>query len=107
LFNQTSAECTNLFTALNAIDSPEAREYIFERVLPFELEVIQTRLKYWAGDHMGYLDALSALLKKCRIKCRQSGFDPTLVPMWKERGARVSLIIAAQLIEMKVRFWIP
>ena len=53
---------------------------------------------------MGYLDALYALLKKCRTKCRQSGNDPTLVPMWKERGARVCLIIASQLVEMKVRF---
>ncbi|KAF8906282.1 hypothetical protein CPB84DRAFT_1813897 [Gymnopilus junonius] len=101
LFNQTSAECTNLFTVLNAIDPPEAREYVFERILPFELEVMQTRLKYWAGDHMGYLDALSALLKKCRTKCRQSGNDQTLVPMWKERGARVCLIIASQMVEMK------
>jgi len=50
---------------------------------------------------MGYLDALYALLKKCRMKCRQSGNDPTLVPMWKERGARVCLIIASQLVEMK------
>ena len=54
---------------------------------------------------MGYLDALYALLKKCRTKCRQSGNDPTLVPMWKERGARVCLIIASQLVEMKVRFF--
>lgn len=65
---------------------------------------MQTRLRYWAGDQMGYLDALYALLKKCRTKCRQSGNDPTLVPMWKERGARVCLIIASQLVEMKVRF---
>ena len=55
---------------------------------------------------MGYLDVLSALLKKCRIKCRESGSDPTLVPMWKERGARVCLIIASQMIEMKVCFWV-
>ncbi|KDR80719.1 hypothetical protein GALMADRAFT_91300 [Galerina marginata CBS 339.88] len=101
LFNQTSAECTNLFAVLNAIDPQEAREYVFERILPFELEVMQTRLKYWAGDHMGYLDALNALLKKCRTKCRQSGNDATLVPMWKERGARVCLIIASQMVEMK------
>ena len=52
---------------------------------------------------MGYLDALYALLKKCKMKCRQSGNDPILVPMWKERGARVCLIIASQLVEMKVR----
>ncbi|KAF8967618.1 hypothetical protein BDZ97DRAFT_1755730 [Flammula alnicola] len=101
LFNQTSAECTNLFNVLNAIDPPETREYVFERMLPFELEVMQTRLKYWAGDHMGYLDALNALLKKCRTKCRQSGDDATLVPMWKERGARVCLIMASQMVEMK------
>ena len=55
---------------------------------------------------MGYLDALYVLLKKCRMKCRQSGNDPTLVPMWKERGARVCLIIASQLVEMKVRFFL-
>jgi hypothetical protein len=103
LFNQTSAECTNLFTVLNAIEPPDTREFVFERLLPFELEVMQTRLRYWAGDHMGYLDVLNALLKKCRTKCRQSGNDPTLVPMWKERGARVCLIIASQLVEMKVR----
>ena len=107
LFNQTSAECTNLFAVLNGIDPPEIREYVFERLLPFELEVMQTRLRYWAGDEMGYLDVLNALLKKCRMKCRQSGNDPTLVPMWKERGARVCLIIASQLVEMKVRFFTP
>jgi len=59
-------------------------------------------MKYWAGDHMGYLDALNTLLKKCQTKCRQAGADPTLVPMWKERGARVCLIIASQMVEMKV-----
>ena len=66
---------------------------------------MQTRLRYWAGDQMGYLDALYALLKKCKMKCRQSGNDPILVPMWKERGARVCLIIASQLVEMKVWFF--
>jgi len=87
---------------LNAIEPLDARTYVFERVLPFELEVMQTRLKYWAGDHMGYLDALNALLKKCRNKCRAAGDDATLVPMWKERGARVALIVASQMVEMRV-----
>jgi len=71
---------------------------------------MQTRLKYWAGDHMGYLDALAALLKKCRLKCRAASkavkegtlSDETVVPMWKERGARITLIIASQMVEMKV-----
>jgi len=90
---------------LTAIEPPEAREYVFERLLPFELEVMQTRLKYWAGDHMGYLDALNALLKKCRVKCRLAGGDQAQVPMWKERGARVCLIIASQMVEMKVQMF--
>ena len=107
LFNQTSAECTNLFSVLTSIEPPESRAYVFDRVLPFELEVMHTRLKYWAGDHMGYLDALAALLKKCRSKCRVSArapgvTDESVVPMWKERGARVALIIATQMVEMKV-----
>ncbi|KAF8074838.1 hypothetical protein FPV67DRAFT_600829 [Lyophyllum atratum] len=101
LFNQTSAECTNLFVVLNAIEPPESRAWVFDRLLPFELEVMQARLKYWAGDHMGHLDALNALLRKCRTKARQEKANPTAVSMWKERGARVCLIIASQLVEMK------
>ncbi|KAJ3533399.1 hypothetical protein NMY22_g7347 [Coprinellus aureogranulatus] len=106
LFNQTAAECTNLFTVLNNVQPPEARAYLFERLLPFELEVMQTRLKYWAGDHMGYLDSLAALLRKCKVSARNaaSGRDMTTSAMWKERGARVALIIASQMVEMKVRF---
>jgi len=124
LFNQTSAECTNLFTVLNAIEPPESRAWLFDNVLPFELEVIHARLKYWAGDHMGYLDALYALLHKCKIKARRAGRQATALAasrvsagvfskpaegtdgsamttvMWKERGARICLIMASQLMEM-------
>lgn len=71
-------------------------------MLPFELEVIYTRVTYWAGDHMGYLDALNALLKKCRSKARAAKGDESIRAMWQERGARVCLIMASQLIEMKV-----
>ncbi|KAG6919519.1 hypothetical protein DXG01_005109 [Tephrocybe rancida] len=101
LFNQTSAECTNLFVVLNAIEPLDAREWVFSRILPFELEVMHARVKYWAGDHMGHLDALNALLRKCRLKARQEKANPVTVSMWKERGARVCLIIASQLVEMK------
>ncbi|KII85920.1 hypothetical protein PLICRDRAFT_115093 [Plicaturopsis crispa FD-325 SS-3] len=102
LFNQTSAECTNLFSVLNAIESPQARTYLFDRILPFELEVMQARLKYWAGDHMAYLDALYALLQKCKSRARKCArTDPTGLAMWQERGSRVCLIIASQLMEMK------
>ena len=109
LFNQTAAECTNLFTVLNNVQPPEARLYLFERLLPFELEVMQTRLKYWAGDHMGYLDSLAALLRKCKISARKgaSTKDATTSAMWKERGARVALIMASQMVEMKARTSYP
>lgn len=52
---------------------------------------------------MGYLDALYALLRKCRLKARQAKSDTAVMAMWKERGARVCLIIASQMVEMKVR----
>ena len=53
---------------------------------------------------MGYLDALAALLKRCKLQARdaQRRRDSTGSEMWKERGARVCLILASQLIEMKV-----
>ncbi|RDB20833.1 Trafficking protein particle complex subunit 12 [Hypsizygus marmoreus] len=101
LFNQTSAECTNLFVVLRAIEPLEARVWVFDRVLPFELEVMEVRIKYWAGDHMGHLDALYALLKKCKKKARKEKGNETAVAMWKERATRVCLIIASQLVEMK------
>ncbi|TBU27304.1 hypothetical protein BD311DRAFT_665670 [Dichomitus squalens] len=101
LFNQTSAECTNLFTVLHAIEPPDARAFLFDRVLPFELDVLYAKLKYWAGDHMGYLDALAALLQRCKRKARAARADAATAAMWTERGARVCLIIASQLVEMK------
>ena len=92
---------------LNSVDPPESRTYLFERILPFELEVMQTRLKYWAGDHMGYLDALAALLRKCKVNAKQGKTDGSILSMWKERGARVALIIATQMAEMKVNVYSP
>ena len=104
LFNQTTAECTNLFTVLHAIEAPEKRAFLFDRVLPFELEVLHAKTLYWAGDHMGYLDALALLLARCKTQAKNASrkHDPSGVAMWKERGARMCLIIASQLIEMKV-----
>ncbi|KAF9048299.1 hypothetical protein BDZ89DRAFT_1089186 [Hymenopellis radicata] len=101
LFNQTSAECTNLFSVLNGIAPQSARDWVYERLLPFELEVMQTRLNYWAGDYMAYIDSLNTLLTKCRVRARKCTDDPTSVAMWKERGARIALIIASQFMEMK------
>lgn len=102
LFNQTSAECNNLFSVLNGITPPTARDWVFERILPFELEIMQTRLHYWAGDHLAYVDALNAVLTKCRVRARKCVNDPTSKAMWVERGARVALILASELMELKV-----
>lgn len=99
LYNQTSAECANLFAVLNNVEPSQNRVHLFDHVLPFELEIMHARIKYWAGDHLGYLDALSPLLKKCKFRARVS----SEAAMWKERGTRVCLIIASQLVEMKVR----
>ncbi|KAI0061054.1 hypothetical protein BV25DRAFT_830314 [Artomyces pyxidatus] len=96
LFNQASAETTNVFSVLTAITPPSARKHVFENVLPFELEVLHARVRYWAGDPLGYADALSALLHKCRRRARAGDRE-----MWMERGARVGLIAASQFIETK------
>jgi len=85
-------------------------EYVRDNLIPFELEVLRAKSKYWEGDHMGYLDELRALLGRCKRLARRacrgpkgkgSVRDEQAVGMWKERGARISLIIASQLIEMK------
>lgn len=104
LYNQTSAECTGLFTVLNGVEPLTARNHLFDEILPFELEVINARVRYWSDDHIGYLDALMILLNKCKRRAREcskvgseNGYN-----MWVERGTRITLIIASQLIEMKV-----
>lgn len=62
---------------------------------------------------MGYLDALSGLLKKCKRKAREAkdtkegDSAQDVRDMWKERGSRVCLILASQLVEMKVRITLP
>ncbi|CAL1715088.1 unnamed protein product [Somion occarium] len=154
LFSQTTAECNNLFNALQSTTlSPSASntqipgsrsapptpaaagfqtqtqayadnmyDYIRTHLLPFELLVLKARTKYWAGDHMGYLDELRALLGWCKSMSRRActgsisrSFgsvkpgkpkskakrDEQAVSMWKERGARLILIMASQLIEIK------
>ncbi|KZT21559.1 hypothetical protein NEOLEDRAFT_1073338 [Neolentinus lepideus HHB14362 ss-1] len=110
LTNQASAEMNNLFSVLYSLQPPFARDYLLDKLLPFELEVLHARGKYWAGDHMGYLDALWALVRKCRKKAKEagkkkskkSGVDTNAErEMWVERGSRVVLIIASELIEMK------
>lgn len=86
------------------VEPPPTRTYILNKLLPFELEVLRARCSYWAGDQAGYLDDVSALLRKCRIRARTT-HDLAEQAMWKERGARMALIVASQLVEMKVKFF--
>lgn len=71
---------------------------------------MRTRLKFWAGDVFGYLDEVSALRRKCTTKAREAdkarrkGKDDTTSAMWTERAARLGLIIASQLVDMRVCF---
>ena len=101
LFNQASAEATNLSSALSSISPPSARTHVLEHVLPFELDVIYARVKYWAGDSQGYTDALGTLIRRCRRRARIARLDADR-QMWIERAARVALIAASQFIEIKV-----
>ncbi|KAI0289448.1 hypothetical protein BC826DRAFT_1031882, partial [Russula brevipes] len=100
LFNQASAEATNLFGALAGIAPPSAHAHVLEHLLPFELDVIHARVRYWAGDAHGYADALGALLRRCRRRARGARVDADR-HMWSERGARVGLIAASHFIEIK------
>jgi hypothetical protein len=84
------------------IAPPSARAHVLEHVLPFELDVIHARVRYWAGDAHGYADALGALLRRCRRRARGARVDADR-HMWIERGARVGLIAASHFIEIKVR----
>lgn len=87
------------------VEPPPTRTYILNKILPFELEVLRARCSYWAGDQAGYLDDVSALLRKCRIRARTT-HDIAEQAMWKERGARMALIVASQLVEMKVKIFL-
>lgn len=101
LFNQAAAECSNFFGVLANVQPDLVRSYIFESLLPFELEVMNARTKFWGGDPYGYLDELYRLLNKCKKYSRAATSDAD-IEMWKERAVRIGLIIASQLVEMKV-----
>jgi hypothetical protein len=101
LFNQVSAEATNLYSALTTIEPTATRTHVLEHVIPFELDVVHARVRYWTGDGHGYADALGALLRRCRRRARSARNDADR-QMWIERGARVGLITASHFIEIKV-----
>ncbi|KAG8691759.1 hypothetical protein FRC11_010630 [Ceratobasidium sp. 423] len=92
LFNQASAECSNLRSVLNTISPLSTRR----QIVPYELDVLHARTMYWAGDLRGYLDELTRLVRACKSLARR---DKTGV--WTERGMRTGMMIVTQLIEMQ------
>ncbi|KAH7070899.1 hypothetical protein BKA62DRAFT_741091 [Auriculariales sp. MPI-PUGE-AT-0066] len=99
LYNQVIAECTNLFNVLHGVEPAASRTFVFDHIVPFELHVMQARLKYWSADSLGYLDELGSLLQTCKARAKIS--DREDMEMWKERAARICLMLATQLLEMK------
>ncbi|KAI6023886.1 hypothetical protein BKA83DRAFT_4053559 [Pisolithus microcarpus] len=100
LTNQASAECTNLFAVLNAIPPTGSAANLASSTVTGLLSVLRARVHYWAGDVRGYVDALAGLLTGCKAKARAESKAANL-SMWLERSARVCLMIASQLVEMK------
>lgn len=101
LYNQATVECSNLWAALEAHED-HTRIYIFDAVIPFDLLVFRARTSYFVKDSYDYLDQLMALRKKCTSKAKSST-DENHREDWKEKGVRIGLLIATQLIEMQVR----
>ena len=102
LYNQATVECSNLWAALESHDD-DTRTYIFDALIPFELLVFRARTSYFVKDAYDYLDQLVALRKKCVVKARlASNVDEEAKEAWIERGSRVGLLMASQLLEMQV-----
>lgn len=119
----TTGSSLSSYPSLSSVNLPQSQhrgaltqveyEYLRDNLIPFELEVLHAKSKYWEGDHMGYLDELRALLGRCKrmarractggVKGKTLARDDQAVEMWKERGARICLIMASQLVEMKVQ----
>ena len=99
LFNQCTAECTNLYSVLFSIEPLSSRNYVFDRLVPFELEVLHARLKYWAGDFVGYLDAMYEMVKKCKLMAKialEEGEKQRVKQIERERRGGVSMGIGGK-----------
>jgi trafficking protein particle complex subunit 12 len=59
-----------VYSVLNSIEPLSSRNYVFDRLVPFELDVLHVRLKYWTGDFVGYLDTMYAMVKKCKLMAK-------------------------------------
>lgn len=115
LYNHASAETSALFSALSTVQPPPAQKHILTTLLPLELELARARMRYWNNDAVGYVDALVEVLRNCRRKTskyleklgasndvEEMGRLRVSVDEWKGNIARVGLVLASQLVEMKV-----
>lgn len=107
LYNQATVECANLWAALESqsSDNSELRDYIFGTLVPFELLVFRARTTYYVKDAYEYLDQLAALRKTCvnnALNAAKAKMPNDHVEVWKERGSRIGLLVASQLLEMQV-----
>ncbi|KAF8757851.1 kinetochore assembly [Rhizoctonia solani] len=96
LFNQATAECSNLYSVLNTISPPSVRR----QIVPYELDVFYARTIYWSGDLKGYLDELTRLIRLCKSMARRDE-KPGSWGIWTERGMRTGMMVVTQLIEMQ------
>jgi len=106
LYNQAAVECANLWAALESqsSDNSALREYIFGALVPFELLVFRAWTTHHAKDAYEYLDQLAALRKTCvnrALGAAKAKLPTGDAELWKERGSRIGLLIASQLLEMQ------
>ncbi|KAF8317923.1 hypothetical protein DL93DRAFT_482759 [Clavulina sp. PMI_390] len=107
LYNQATVECSNLWAVLESqdpiMDDADRDFDVFEHAVSFELLVFRARTSYYVKDPHDYLDQLVVLRDTCLIRAKDASRGPNgkeEVELWKERCARVGLLMASQLFEM-------
>ncbi|KAG8802758.1 hypothetical protein FRC17_006346 [Serendipita sp. 399] len=100
-YNQTSAECTALFNGISSLKPPTTCDYIMADLIPLDLELLRSRTRYWANDQMGYVDSLMLLQRKYSAKARKESASGRDASLWVDKAARVGVVLASQLVEMK------
>ena len=61
-----------MYSVLFSIELVSSRSYVFDHLIPFELEVLHAKPKYWTGDFVGYLDTIYWVVTMCSVvkKCK-------------------------------------
>lgn len=93
-----------LFSAIGHLPPP-VRAHVYGRdLVPFSLELMLAKSR-------GGVDALSALLRRCKLAAKKAASDrPEDKQLWIERGMRVGVAMAGVLVDIgvsRVTFWSP